>query len=128
MSDGVVGGQAVVVEADRAAATDHPAPALVQPEADLAGDVALGLADEGVEGLLQRREPQAVVDQLGPAGLQPELLVVEVALQGQVLQVGVGQQQGQGTRTLVGLAALDAHPAVLHHVEPAEAVGADRPG
>ena len=124
---GVVGGQAVVVEADRAAPAHHPAPAGLEAEAHLAGDVALGLDEEGVEGLLERGEPQAVVDQLRPARLEPELLVVEVALQGEVLQVGVGQEQGQGARAFVRLAALDADPAVLHHVEAAEAVGADHP-
>ena len=40
---GVVGGQPVVVEADRAAAALHPAPAGVEGQADLAGDVALRL-------------------------------------------------------------------------------------
>ena len=53
--------------------------------------------------------------------------MVQVALEGQVLEVGVGQQQGQGAGTFVDLAALDAHPAVLDHVEPAEPVGADDP-
>ena len=47
---------------------------------------------------------------------------MEVALEGEVLEVGVGHQQRQGGRALVDLAALDAHPAVLDHVEPTEAV------
>ena len=108
---GVVGGQAVVVEAHRAAPAHHPAPAGVEGQADLAGDVPLRLDDEGVERLLERREPQPVVDQLRPAGLEPGLLVVEVALEGEVLEIGVGHEQGEGRRAFVGLPALDARPA-----------------
>ena len=40
---GVVGGQAVVVEAHRAAPADHPAAAGVEAQPDLAGHVPLGL-------------------------------------------------------------------------------------
>ena len=52
---GVVGGQAVVVEGHRAAPADHGGrPRRLEPQAHLAGDVALGLDDERVEGLLER--------------------------------------------------------------------------
>ena len=91
----------------------------------LAGHEPLALVDEGVERLLQGREPQPVVDQLGVAGLEPGLLVGQVALEGQILEVGVGHDQRQGAGALVDLAALDADPAVLDHVDAAPAVGAD---
>ena len=97
-------------------------------EADLAGHRALGGGEEGVEGLLERREPEAVVDELGPAGLEAGLLVGDVALEGDVLEIGVGQDQRQRRRALVDLAALDADAAVLDHVEPAPAVAADDGG
>ncbi len=87
--------------------------------------MALGLGHEGIECLLEGREPQAVVDQLGPAGLDAALLVCHVALQGQVLQVRVRHQQGQRPRALVDLPAFDPHPAVLHHVDATPAIGAD---
>ena len=122
---GVVGGQVVVVERHRAAAADHGAGAgRGEAQAHLAGDVALRLGDERIEGGLERREPQAVVDQLGPARLEARLLVVQVALERQVLQVGVGDDQRQRGRALVDLPALDPDPAVLDHVEPAEAAAA----
>ena len=89
---GVVGGQAVVVEAVRAAPTDHVAPARFEAQPHLAGDEALALVDEGVEGLLQRREPQAVVDELGVAALEALLLAGEVALEGDRLEVVVGHR------------------------------------
>ncbi len=61
-----------------------------QAQPDLAGHVPLGGGDEGVERLLERREPQPVVDELGPARLEPRLLVGHVALEGEVLEVGCG--------------------------------------
>ena len=91
----------------------------------LAGDEALALGDERVEGLLERAEPQAVVDELGVAGLEPGLLPLHVALEADPLEVAVGQDQGQAGRALVGLPALDADPPVLDHVDAAPAVGAD---
>ena len=125
---GVVGGQLVVVEGDRAATpVDGQGARRLETQPDLTGDVALGLGHEGVEGRLERREPQAVVDQLGPARLEPGLLVVEVTLEGQVLEVGVGGQEGQRAGALVDLPALDPHPAVLDHVEAAEPGRAGQP-
>ena len=51
-------------------------PGRLEAQPHLAGHVALGLVDEGVEGLLEGREPHPVVDQLGPPRLQAGLLVV----------------------------------------------------
>ena len=95
----LVGGQGVVVEPDLAApAGDDAAARQLAAQPHLAGHEPLALVDEGVERLLERREPQPVVDQLGVPGLEPGLLVGQVPLQGQVLEVGVGHQQGQGAR------------------------------
>ena len=71
---GVVGREVVVVEGLlplRRPVTDGAA--AVQRQPDLAGDMLAGLVDEAVEGALERREPQAVVDQLGPALLDAAL-------------------------------------------------------
>ena len=56
--------------------------------------MALGLEEERIERLLGG-ESQAVVDQFRPPWLQAELLVVEVALEGEVLEVSMGQEQSQ---------------------------------
>src|SRR4030095_14997903 len=48
-------------------------------------------------------------------------------VQGQVLQVAVGGDHRQGARDLVDLAALDADPPVLQHVDPPEAGLAPHP-
>ena len=120
----LVGGQTVVVEAHRAATPDHEALARLAPQADLAGHVGLRFDEERIECLLERREPEPVVDQLGPTGLQAGLLVVQVTFQREVLEVAMGQQQCQCARTFVGLPALDAHTTVLHHVQTAESVHA----
>ena len=115
----------MVVEGDRAAPAHHGAGAgRGEAQAHLAGHVALALGDEGLQRRAQRRVPQAVVDQLGPARLEARLLVVQVALEREVLEVGVGHDQRQGGRALVDLPALDPDPAVLHHVEAAEAAAA----
>ena len=94
-------------------------------EAHLAGDVALALGDEGVERLLERAEPEPVVDELGVPRLEARLLPLEVALEADPLEVAVGEDQRQAGRALVGLTALDADPAVLDHVDAAPAVRAD---
>src|SRR5690625_198599 len=78
---GVVGGEVEVVQARRAApAGDHGA-AAVHEQADVTGDVALGVLDEHVEGALERGEPLAVVDELAPtlvhALLEAGLLALE---------------------------------------------------
>ena len=122
---GVVGGELVVVEAVRAAPAGDLAAAGLEAQAHLAGDELLARVDERVEGLLQRREPEAVVDELGVAGLDAGLLPVEVALEADRLEVLVGHDERQAGRALVGLPALDADPAVLDHVDAAPAVGAD---
>ena len=49
--------------------------------------------------------------------------MVQVALEGQVLEVRVRRDERQRGRALVDLAALDADTAVLDHVEPSEATG-----
>ena len=53
---GVVGGEAVVVEAVRAAPAGDVARAGLEAQAHLAGDVALARVDEGVERLLAAGE------------------------------------------------------------------------
>src|SRR5947207_2305377 len=58
---GLVGGQLVVVEAHVAAPAGHEAPAGdLAPQPYLAADEALALVDEGIHGLLEGGEPQAV--------------------------------------------------------------------
>ena len=90
----------------------------------LTRDVTRCLVEERVERPLQRREPQAVVDELGPALLDAVLEPCEVTFDGDVLELLVRSDQGDRAGALVDLAALDADEAVLHHVEPADAVGA----
>ena len=119
----------MVVERHRAAPPDHGAGAgRREAQAHLAGDVALGLGDERIERGLERREPEAVVDELGPTWLEARLLVVQVPLQRQVLKVGVGDDQRQRGRAFVDLPALDPDPAVLDHVESSEAAAAGDAG
>src|SRR5205823_12420583 len=100
---GVVGGEAVVVEAHLAPASDDDAAVRFAAKPDLAAHEALAVVDEGVERLLERREPQAVVDQLRVAGLEARLLVGQVALEGDALEVLMGHDQRQRAGALVDL-------------------------
>jgi hypothetical protein len=97
---GVVGGEVEVVQRGLGAAAVDDGLAAVEHHADVAGDVLLGVLDEGVQGALERGEPLAVVNQLGPAlangGLEAGLL----ALDGDVLEVLVRGDQRHGTRVL----------------------------
>jgi len=87
---GVVGGQAIVVERHGTATTDDPQQARrLEAQPDVTADVSLGLGDERVQRLLERREPHAVIDQLGPARLEAALLVGDVALEYEVFEVSV---------------------------------------
>ena len=74
--------------------------------------------------LLQRREPQAVVDQLAPALLDGALEPGQLALEGDVLELLVRGDQCDRAGRLVDLAALDADQAVLDDVDPPDALGA----
>ena len=96
----------------------------MQGHPDLAGDVLLRVVDERVERPLERREPQAVVDELAPALVDRALEPGQVALDGDVLQLLVRGDQRDRAGRLVDLAALDADEPVLDHVEPADALRA----
>jgi hypothetical protein len=77
-----------------------------------------------VDRLPERAEPQAVVHELAPALLEAGLVVRDLALEGQILQRAVRRDEGERAGHLVQLSALDAHPAVLEHVDPPEPVPA----
>ena len=121
---GIVGGQAEIIQRVGALASHHGAGTLEELQLHRAGHALLGVGEEGVEGLLQRREPQAVVHLLGPSLLDGELVVQHAPLQAQIFQGLVRLNESQAARHLVALAALHAHEPVLHHVDAAVAVGA----
>src|SRR6478735_474289 len=120
----VVGGEVVVVERGLAATAVHDGATAVHRHPDVTGDVLLGLEQERVEGVLQRREPEPVVDQLAPALLDLALEPREVALDGDVLELLVRRDERDGAGSLVDLAALDADEPVLDHVEATDALRA----
>src|SRR5919202_2993933 len=115
---GVVGREVEVVQALLAAPARHHGAAAVHGHPDVARHVALGLADERVQRLLQRREPEPVVDQFAPALLDTALEPAELALDGDGLELLMGCDQRDRTGSLVHLTALDADEPVLDHVEP----------
>src|SRR5699024_5317202 len=81
----VVGGEVEVVQPGLGAAPGDGGAAAVQGQADVAADIALGVGEEGVQGLLQRGEPLAVVDEVGPAVADGALEASLLALEGDPL-------------------------------------------
>src|SRR5690625_7916786 len=63
----VVGCQVIAVEARIGFASVDDGATTVQHQADLAGYVLLGLVDKAIKGVLQGAEPQAVINEFGPA-------------------------------------------------------------
>src|SRR5439155_24092560 len=82
----VIGREVVVVERRRAAAAGDNGATAVQRHADLAGHMLRARLDELAESPLERRVPQAVVDQLAPALLDAALEPRQAALYGAVLE------------------------------------------
>src|SRR5947207_2596957 len=79
--------------------------------------LGLGRLDEGVEPLLQRAEPGAVIDEVSPL-LIDERLEVELLLgEAELLQVVMQLEEDRGRGRLVELARFQAHDAVLEDVD-----------
>ncbi len=119
---GIVGSQAVIVQAEVGLAAGYGAVALVELQAHGTGNALLSGGHEGIYRMLQRAEPLAVVHHGCPVVLQVQLVAQNLALQAHVLKAAMGNDEGQGARCLVALTALNADHAVLDHVDAAEAV------
>ena len=105
-------------------AADGPAGALEELHPDPARHPVLA----GVDGRLQHaplgREPEAVVDQLRIARHELVLEVGRAPVEHDALQPAPGRQQQRAAGGLIDAARLHADEAVLHQVEPADAVPA----
>ena len=112
-----------------AAPAGHGAVAAIEPHTGGARDDAGGRVHERRHGGPERREPEAVVDELRVAAGELGLRVGEIALADELLDPGVGGHQHGGGRRLVHLAALDPDEPVLDHVYAADAMRTrERPG
>ena len=118
----VVGSQTVVVEAEGALAADDMAVALKELQADGAGHELLGIGHKGVERVLERAVPLAVVHGGGPILLELDLGLEQVTLDADVLERLVGGDERQGAGNLVALAALEANQTILDQVQTTKAV------
>src|SRR5438132_4629588 len=78
--------------------------------------------DRGLQHFAFRREPEAVVDQLGIARHQLVLEVRRPAIERDLLDAAMGREQDGAARRLVQAARFHADVAVLHEIEPADAV------
>ena len=105
---GIVGGQIVVIQRGVGTTTGHDGASAMQDHADFAGNVLLGVFDEGVQGLRCRGEPLRIVDEFGPALVDIALDAVLLAFEAAVLEFLVGGDQCDSTRSLVQLTGLDA--------------------
>ena len=87
-------------------------------------DALLRLVDERIQCVLEGREPEAVVDQLGPTLLHLTLVATEFAFEGDVFEFLVRGDENHGAGSFVDLTALDAHETVLDDVEATDALSA----
>ena len=115
-------GQILAVEPERRSSADRAGSALVELHPHVAGDRHLGAIDEGVERLAQRREPEAVVDQIGVGQRQLVLEPHRRLVQRQMLQLAVGGGEDRAAGRLVDAAALHPDQPVLQQVDAADAV------
>ena len=95
----------MVVQREGRLSADDAAVALEELEADDAGHALLRAVDEGVERVAQRREPEAVVDDVGVLQADRPGEPVEVPRRDQLLQLLVRRVQHDGRRRLVDLRA-----------------------
>ena len=106
---------------------DRPAGALEEFHPDPARDPVLA----GVDGRLEHpplgREPETVVDQLRIARHELVLEVGGAPVEHDALEPAPGRQQQRAAGRLVDAARLHADKAVLHQVEPPDAVPAGDP-
>src|SRR5690554_235926 len=102
----------LAVEALRALATDNGDGALIELQAHRAFHMLLTLVDRRLQHLPLRREPEAVVDQLGIARHQLVFEVHGAPIKGELLDAAMGCQQDGAARRLVDAAALHADKAV----------------
>ena len=100
---GIVSGQIVVIQRGVRTTTGHDGAPTVQDHADFAGNVLLGVFDEGVQGLRCRGEPLRIVDEFGPALVDIALDAVLLALEAAVFEFLVGGDQCDSARCPVHL-------------------------
>ena len=120
----VIGGQVVVVEAVVGAQAVDEQAALAELDADLSGDELLRVRVVGVDRVAVLREPEAAVDGGRPLDVELGLLLERLGVETERLERLVRLDEEKRGRALVALAALDAHDAVLDHVDATEAVAA----
>ena len=84
----------------------------------------LGAVHESVQCILQRPEPEALINQISPLHLQLTFAAQNIRSQRQALQFLVSLDQQEQPRCFVDLAGFDPHHPVLDHVEPTDAVAA----
>src|SRR5262245_53198916 len=92
------------VEALRRFSADHGGVALVELHPDRALDMLLALVDQRLQHLALRREPEAVVDQLGIARHDLVLEMHRAAVEGDALDPAMGVVQDGAARRLVDAA------------------------
>ena len=116
--------QEFVTTADELAAAINEQAALAQDDADLAAHELLGVSVVRIDGQTVLAVPQSAVHQRRPLDVQLGLLLQRLGVKAQGLKRLVRLDEQQRGGALVALAALDAHDAVLDHVDATKAVAA----
>src|SRR4030081_1389478 len=114
----------LIVERIGALAADHGDLALVELEPHPAADELLAEIDRRLQHLALRREPEAVVDQLGIARHQLVLEVRRAAIERDLLDAAMGREQDRAARSLVHAPRLHADETVFDEIKTPDAIGA----
>src|SRR5690625_492979 len=95
----------------------------MQNHANIAGHVLLRLVNEAVKSVLQRREPQAVVNELCPALLNAALEPRKIAFHCDVFEFLMRRDQSDRARSFVDFTRLNANETVFNHVDAPNTLG-----
>ena len=96
--------------------------ALVEPQLHLAGHGLLRLLDKPIESLAQRREPLAVVNQVGVVERDLLLVVHRGAVERQRFELAMRRHDDRAARCLIAAARFHPDEAVLDQIDTADAV------
>src|SRR5215813_9632925 len=119
---GLEGDEVRAIQRSRGSPAGDRDRAFVELESHGAGDVALNLVDQALQGQALRCEPEPVIDHLRVARNQGIAQVQHLAIQRERLDRPVSRVQNGATGRLVDPAGLHADEAIFHEVDAADAM------
>src|SRR5664280_3110368 len=110
------GDEILIVQRILALAADHDDISLVEFQAHPTGDIGLAVIDRRLQHLALRREPEAVVDEIGIFRHQLVLEMSRTAIERDRFDAAMRHQQNGAARRLVYAPRLHADETVFHQI------------